>query len=184
MASLLPEHVNLNAVEIWQQDESRVGQQGSLTRIWAKKGTRPRKIRQQQFLSTNLYGAACHETGKSFCLILPYTNTDNMQIFLNEFSKAIAENKHIALVIDNAGWHNSHDLKVPTNITLVPLPPYSPELNPMECVWRWIKERYLHNRCYKDYDDIVRQAAYGWNAFSCNPELVKSLCFRSWMHLP
>jgi len=64
-----------------------------------------------------------------------------MQIFLNGLSKTIVKNKHVALIIDNAGWHNSHNLKVPKNITLIPLPPYSPELNPMECVWRWIKER-------------------------------------------
>ena len=184
MKSLLPANIDLSAVEIWQQDESRVGQQGSLTRIWARKGTRPRKIRQQQFLSTYLYGAACGESGKSFCLILPYTDTEAMQIFLDGLSKTIDKGKHAALVIDNAGWHTANDLSVPANITLVPLPPYSPELNPMECVWRWIKDRYLSNRCYKNYDDIVKQAAYGWNEFSCRTEIVKSLCARSWLCLP
>ena len=184
MVNLLPSGIDLSTVEIWQQDESRVGQQGSLTRIWAKKGTRPRKIRQQQFLSTHLYGATCSKAGKSFCLVLPYTDTGSMQIFLDEFSKVIDKRKHVALVIDNAGWHIANDLKVPANITLVPLPPYSPELNPMECVWRWIKDRYLSNRCYKNYDDIVEQAVYGWSEFSKRTETVKSLCFRSWMCLP
>ena len=82
-----------------------------------------------------------------------------MQIFLNEFSKVIDKNKHAALIIDNAGWHRSNDLNVPTNITLVPLPPYSPELNPMEGVWEWIKQRHLSNRCYKNYDEIVDYAS-------------------------
>ena len=184
MISLLPAATDLSTVEVWQQDETRVGQQGSLTRIWARKGTRPRKIRQQQFLSTYLYGAACIETGKSFGLILPYTNTGAMQIFLNEFSKFIDKGKHAALIIDNAGWHTTNNLDVPANITLVPLPPYSPELNPMEGVWRWIKARYLSNRCYKNYEDIVKHVAIGWNEFSCRSEVVKSLCFRSWMCLP
>ncbi len=180
----MPTGIEPNAVEVWQQDESRVGQQGSLTRIWAKKGTRPRKIKQQQFLSTYLYGAACPETGRSFCLILPYTNTDTMQLFLKELSKSIDKDKHAALIIDNAGWHTANHLNVPENITLVPLPPYSPELNPMEYVWKWIKDRYLFNRCYKDYDEIVECAAHGWNQFSSKQKVVKSLCARSWMHLP
>ena len=106
-----------------------------------------------------------------------------MQIFLNEFSKNIDKNKHAALIIDNAGWHRATNLNVPKNITLVPLPPYPPELNPMECVWRWIKDRYLSNRCYKNYADIVKQASYGWNEFSRKHEIVKFLCFRSWMCL-
>ena len=63
LTELLPKNIDKSNVDIWSQDESRVGQQGSLTRIWAKRGTRPRKVRQQQFISTYIYGAACHDTG-------------------------------------------------------------------------------------------------------------------------
>lgn len=135
-------------------------------------------------MSTYLYGAACPETGRSFCLVLPYTNTYAMQFFLDELSKSIDKNKHAALIIDNAGWHTANNLKVPANVTLIPLPPYSPELNPMECVWKWIKGRHLSNRCYKNYDEIVECASQGWSDFSNKPEVVKSLCARSWMILP
>ena len=96
------------------QDESRVGQQGSLTRIWAPTGTRPRKIRQQQFISAYIYGAACSKTGDSFGLILPSTNTIAMQIYIDQLSKQINKDRHVALVVDNAGWHTSKYLKMIT----------------------------------------------------------------------
>ena len=118
-----------------QQDETRIGQQGSLTRIWAPKGTRPRKVKQQQFISTYIYGSACAATGESFGLILPYTNTETMKLYLSNFSAQIKLNRHVALVVDNDGWHTSKDLEIPDNITLIPLPPYAPELNAMEQVW-------------------------------------------------
>jgi hypothetical protein len=75
LAELLPEGITPSLVEIWSQDEIRIGQQGSLCRIWAKRGTRPRKVKQQQFLSTYVYAAANHKTGRSCALVLPYANT-------------------------------------------------------------------------------------------------------------
>ena len=145
----------MSSVDIWQQDETRVGQQGCPTRIWARRGTRPRKVKQRQFISTYIYGAACAETGASCGLVMPEVNTQSMQLFLDELSSIISMGRHAALIIDNAGWHTSHELQVPNNITLIRLPPYSPELNAMEQVWAWIKDRFLSNRCYKDYKDIV-----------------------------
>lgn len=178
---LLPDHIDTSTVDIWQQDESRVGQQGSTTRIWAKIGTRPRKVRQQQFISTYIYGAVCAKTGDAFGLILPYTNTEAMQLFLNELSCHVKENRHVALVIDNAGWHTTTDLIMPQNITLIPLPPYSPELNAVEQVWNWIKSHYLSNCNFKDYNDIVDNASFAWNEFAKQPDLVKSMCSRDWL---
>jgi len=134
LKELLPKNIDKSKVDVWSQDETRVGQQGSLTRIWAKRGTRPRKVRQQQFISTYIYGAACHNTGESFALILPYTNTEAMNMFLEELSLIIQCNRHVALLIDNAGWHTAKKLTVPSNVTLIPLPPYAPELNAMEQV--------------------------------------------------
>lgn len=178
---LLPEHVDIGTVDIWQQDESRVGQQGSTTRIWARTGTRPRKVRQQQFIYTYLYGAVCAKTGEAFGLVLPYTDTAAMQLFLNALSSNVKENRHIALVIDNAGWHTATALVVPHNITLIPLPPYSPELNAVEQVWSWIKSHYLSNCNFKDYDDIVDKASFAWNEFAKQPDLIRSMCSRDWL---
>ena len=141
----MPDKIELSSVDIWLQDETRVGQQGSLTRIWAPKGTRPRKVKQKQFISTYIYGSACAATGESFGLVLPYTNTETMELYLSQFSQQIRPDRHVALLIDNAGWHIAKDLKIPHNITLIPLPPYSPELNAMEQVWQWMKSNYLSN---------------------------------------
>jgi transposase len=184
LEKLLPKEVERDKVDIWSQDETRIGQQGSLTRIWAKCGTRPRKVKQQQFISTYIYGAACHYSGKSFALVLPYTNTCVMSQFLAELSLTIENDRHIALLIDNAGWHKAKELSVPCNITLIPLPPYAPELNAMEQIWQWIKNHYLSNQCYASYEDIVTNACYAWNQLSENVNLIKSIMYRDWISLP
>ena len=183
LKKLLPEDIDYSNVKIWSQDESRIGQQGSLTRIWATKGTRPRKVKQKQFTSTYIYGAACHSTGQSFGLILPYANTVAMNIFLSELSKEIKPGEHIALIVDNAGWHNSRDLSVPRNITLIPLPPYSPELNAMEQVWEWMKNHFLYNQYYSSYEDIVEKVSVAWNQISCDSTFLKSIIHRNWIHV-
>jgi transposase len=184
LTELIPRHVELSSVDIWQQDESRVGQQGSTTRIWAKTGTRPRKVKQQQFISSYIYGAVCAKTGATFGLVLPRTNTQSMQLFLDELSKQAEDGRHIALVMDNAGWHTANDLVAPEHITLIPLPPYSPELNAIEQVWNWMKTHYLSNCNFKDYNDIVDKLCMAWNEFSKQPDLVKSMCSRSWLTTP
>lgn len=179
---MLPKGTDLKKVDIWSQDETRVGQQGSLSRIWAIRGTRPRKVKQQQFISTYIYGAACHNTGQSCALILPYANTDAMNLFLKELSSRIESARHIALIIDNAGWHKSKDLAIPINITLIPLPPYAPELNAMEQIWEWIKNHFLSNQYYTNYEEIVDKACHAWNQLSENPELIKSIMQRKWIN--
>jgi hypothetical protein len=83
---VLPENITIGQVEVWFQDETRVGQQGSLTRIWAIKGTRPRVVRQQQFLSTYIYGAVCPQRQVGAALIMPYANSDCMNLHLIEIS--------------------------------------------------------------------------------------------------
>lgn len=184
LTELLPKNIDKSSVDIWSQDETRVGQQGSLTRIWAKRGTRPRKVRQQQFISTYIYGAACHETGESCALILPYANTQAMNMLLQELSSGIRPHRHVALLMDNAGWHRSITLIIPTNITLIPLPPYAPELNAMEQIWEWVKNHFLSNQCYGVYEDIVTMACYAWNQLAQNVDLVKSIIHRDWIITP
>ena len=184
LTELLPKNIDRCKVDIWSQDETRVGQQGGLTRIWAKRGTRPRKVRQQQFISTYIYGAACHDTGESFALILPYANTQAMNKFLEDLSLTIQDNRHIALLTDNAGWHTAKKLTVPSNITLIPLPPYAPELNAMEQVWEWIKNHFLSNQFYGVYEDIVTIACYAWNKLARNVDLVKSIIYRDLINTP
>jgi transposase len=179
----LPNGIDLKNVELYFQDESRIGQQGSTTRIWAKKGTRPRVEKQKQFISSNIFGVVCPKQDKGFALILPYKDTEIMQMFLNEFSKTIPKGIHAVLVADQASWHKTSKLKKPKNISLVFLPPYSPELNPIEQVWQQLKQRWLSNRCFKDYNDILKATSAAWKNFVSVKGAIKQLCSRSWANL-
>jgi transposase len=179
----LPKGVDLKDVELHFQDESRVGQQGSTTRTWAKKGTRPQAIKQKQFISANIFGTVCPERDSGFALILPDKDTSMMQLFLDELSKTIPPKKHAVLITDQAGWHKTPKLKIPKNISFVFLPPYSPELNSIEQLWQQLKQRWLANRCFKDYKDIMMAAAAAWKSFTTVSGSIKSLCSRSWATL-
>lgn len=87
------------------------------------------------------------KTGEQFSLLLPFVNTEMMQVYLDEFSQSLGESNAI-LIMDQAGWHKSKALAVPLNIEIWFLPPYSPELNPIERLWKFIKHNILHNRLY------------------------------------
>jgi len=107
---------------------------------------------------------------------MPYADMAAMQAFLDRFSKTLAEEEHAAMILDQAGWHGSNDLAVPANVTLVPLPAYSPELNPVERVWLYLKERFLSHRLLADYDAIVEAACDAWNRLAAEPGRIKSRC--------
>jgi len=113
--------------------------------------------------------------------VLPYADTAAMQAFLDRFSETLAEDEHAAMVLDQAGWHGSKSLAVPANITLVPLPSYSPELNPVERVWLYLKERFLSHRLLADYGAIVTAACAAWNRLLAEAGRIKSLCSYSWI---
>jgi len=114
-------------------------------------------------------------TDNAFALVMPYADTAAMQIFLDGFAETIAEDEHAVMVLDQAGWHGSNDLAVPANVTLVPLPAYSPELNPVERVWLYLKERFLSHRLLDDYEAIVKAASAAWNRLLGEVGRVKSL---------
>ena len=176
----LKEEIKNDKIEIWWQDESRVGQQGSLSRVWAAKGTRPRVVRQRQFLNTYIFGACCPDKDKGCALILPECHTGMMQLHLDEISINVEDGFHAVIIIDRASWHTTEALNIPRNISLLPLPPYSPELNPMEQVWQKIKSDSLTNTTFKNYDDIVEKCAKAWNSFCDVDGNIKQLCSRSW----
>ncbi|NDB85098.1 MAG: hypothetical protein EB127_20710 [Alphaproteobacteria bacterium] len=115
---------------------------------------------------------------------MPVANTDAMLIHLEHIS-TIPEGRHAVLVLDQAAWHTTKRLRKFTNLTLLSLPPASPELNPTEQVWQVLRDMYLANRCYEDYDDIVRSCCDAWNGWTWTdvPENVKKLCSRSWVNL-
>ena len=108
MIGLLPNGLSLEAIEVWFQDEARVGQRGTLTRIWAAKGSRPRVIRQQQFQAAYVFGAVCPAEGKAAALVMPKANSDSMQHPLDLISTAITPGKHGVLVADRAALPAGH----------------------------------------------------------------------------
>ena len=102
-------------------------------------------------------------TGEDFCLVMPEISTEVMNTFLAGFSATRAADEHALMVMDGAGWHRSGHLDVPDNVSLVILPAYSPELNPIERVWLYLRERHLSHRLLDSYDDIVNACCTAWN---------------------
>jgi hypothetical protein len=128
-----------------------------------------------------IFAAVEPGTDNAFAVVMPYADTVGMQAFLDRFSETIAEDDHAVMVLDQAGWHGSNDLAVPANVILVPLPSYSPELNPVERVWLYLKERFLSHRLLTDYDAIVDAACSAWNRLVAEAGRIKSLCSYSWI---
>jgi transposase len=174
----LPKDTDLSKVDIWFGDESRVGQRGIQRKLWAPAGTRPRVLKQQGFQSAQIFGAICPSLNLGAALILPYCNKVGMELFLQEMSFNIPEGRHAVLVLDCAGWHDN--LVIPGNITIIHLPPYSPELNPTEQVWQFIKDKWLSNRCFENYEAIVDAVVEAWNKFISIPKKIFELCSRDW----
>lgn len=170
----------MKKVDIWFEDESRVGQQGSLTRIWAEKGTRPRVPRQQQFLYEYIFGAVCPKREIAVGLVLPCANAEGMQLLLNEISAETPPGRIAVIIMDGAGWHHFKGLVIPENIRILFLPAYSPELNPVEQIWQYLKDKFLANRVFVSLEEILDECCAAWNAFANNPSLISSLTTRSW----
>ena len=168
-------------MRLFFQDEARIGQKGRTAHVWWRRGERPRGLADKRF--TFAYIFACVEPGtdNAFALILPYVNTEAMQLFLDRFSATLRADEHAAMVLDQAGWHGAKALAVPKNITLVPLPPYAPELNPAERVWLYLKERFLSHRLHADYDAIVEAASQAWRRLVNETGRLKTLCSYPWI---
>ena len=149
--------------------------------IWWRRGERPPGLCDKRFTFAYIFAAVEPGTDNAFALMMPYANTEAMQNFLDRFSETIAEDEHVAMLLDQAGWHGSGDLRVPANITLVPLPPYSPELNPVERLWLYLKERFLSQRLHEDYDAIVDAACVAWNRLTAEAGRITSLCTYPWI---
>lgn len=166
-------------VEVWFQDEARVGQQGTLTRVWGERGGRPRAVRQTEYKWGYIFGAVNPLTGRSAALVAPTVNTDLMSAHLRMIAEEAGESVHVVLVLDGAGWHKANDLKVPANMTLLFLPPYSPELMPMERVWLWMRQHDLSNRVLQDEADIDRACCDSWNKLT--PQRLKTITATDWL---
>jgi transposase len=176
----LPEAAQGKPLEIWFQDEARVGQQGTLTRVWARRGTRPRGVRDTRYEWSYLFGAVCPDRAATAALVLPFVNTEAMALHLAEIARNVTPGAHAVLVLDGAGWHGSRDLVVPDNITLLKLPPYAPELNPVENVWQYLRANKLAITVFDSYSDVVEKCCAAWNFFAESPQIITSITSRDW----
>ena len=163
-------------LQVWFGDEARFGQQGTITRVWARKGSRPRAVRQTRYTFLYALAAVCVGTGAVSALLMPELNTEVLNLFLEQLSRELPAGVHAVLIWDGAGYHTSVDLEVPEDISLILLPPYSPELNPVENLWHYLRSHYWSNRPYRDYDELESEATRSMCAVCLDAEKVKSIC--------
>ncbi len=105
-----------------------------------------------------------------------------MQWHLDEIASQVRPGAHAVVILDQAGWHTTDKLDIPANITLLPLPPRAPELNPVENVWQYMRDNWLSDRIFKSYDDIVNLSCEAWNKLTEQPWTIMSIGLREWAH--
>lgn len=127
--------------------------------------------------------AVCPATGQATGLIMPALKVWTINDFLAEMSSRLAAGVRAVLIWDNAGFHTGKGVVVPPNITLLPLPPYSPELNPVENLWHYLRSHYWSLRAYRDYEALKDAAVDAWRKVCLLPELIQSICAAPYLHL-
>lgn len=162
-------------------DEARFGRISDLGRCWAPLGTRPCIPSQIVREYTYAYAAVCPFDGTLDALILPEVNTEAMSIFLEELSGNHGD-EEIVLILDKAGWHTATDLTIPENIILHWLPPYSPELNPVEHLWDELREKWFRNKYFTSFEAVEDQLAEALKFLMEQPDHVRSMTLFAWMH--
>ena len=154
-------------------DEGRFGLMSTIMRKWTLKGSRCEVKVKQGYKNFYIYASVCPKTGESFSLFLPEVNTEMMNIYLEELSRYF-KGERVILVMDKASWHKSKGLKVPKNIEIKKLPAYSPELNPVERLWKWLKEKTIHNRIFSSLKEIMDAVTEEINKLT--KEKIMTLC--------
>jgi transposase len=160
------------------EDEAGFGRINKPKYCWCGKGFRPtvpcQHIREYRYA----YGAVEPQTGDSFFLVMPYCNTDCMNVFLRELSKAHGDDL-IILVADGAGWHKAKGLVIPENIEMISLPPYTPEMNPIEQIWKELRKRGFRNELFKTLEKVIERLCEV--ICSLSNDTVKSITGRQWI---
>jgi len=177
----LPASAVGQSIEVWFQDEARVGQKGTLDDIWAPRGSRPIAVRDNRHDSAYLFGAVCPVRAVGAAIIMPAVSSEAMEEHLREISSQVRPGAHAILVCDSAGWHQpGQRLRVPDNITLLPLPAYSPELNPMENIWDYLRGNKLSVHVWDSYEAILEACRAAWHFLIGDPDRIRSIAHRNW----
>jgi hypothetical protein len=164
------------------QDEARFGRINDVRRCWAPHPLRPVCQAMLTHEYTYAYAAVDVVTGAMDSLILPYVNTDCMQVFVDEVAARHPE-RRIVMVLDGAGWHRGQGLKLPANLRLLSLPPYAPELNPVEHVWDELREKFFHNLVFDSLEALENQLECGLRDLESDLPRVRSIVSWPWLNI-
>lgn len=162
------------------QDEARFGLISQNKYCWCPFPFRPVCPSMISHENTYVYGAVSIGSGQWDSLILPYANSDCMQIFLDEISLRYPKER-IVMVLDGARWHTADILVIPKNMRLLPLPPYSPELNPVENIWEEIREKGFQNKVFASLDALEDELVKSLKDMEDHPEISKSISDWNWI---
>ena len=165
------------------QDEARFGRISDPRACWAERPVRPNVKAQMIREYSYVFGAVSPQDGQHDSLVLPWVNASAMSFFLEEVSLR-HPGEYILMFMDQAGWHKAKALKIPPNMELAFLPPYSPELNPQEQIWDELREKYFSNRLFRSLQAVIDVAAEGLHEMEQYPESIKSLTQRQWILNP
>jgi len=168
-------------VRILFQDEGRFGRISDRRRCWAPLPSRP--LVGHQVIREYVYAVTAVSPfgGKIFSLVLPWVDAEGMSVFLRHTAQAFV-NEVCIMILDGAGWHRANNLQVPKTIRLVPLPPYSPELNPVEHIWDWLRDNIFKNMAFESLDEVMDTLCDALKNLSVRPDLVKSLTCFEWLN--
>lgn len=137
-------------------------------------------MRDTRYKWAYIFGAACPARATAAGLVMPFADTEAMNAHRAEIARTVAPGAHAVRVLDGAGWHGSGNLIVPDNISLLTLPPYAPELNPIENVWQYLRANKLAITVFDSYDAILTRCCEAWNFFANDPSAITSITSRSW----
>lgn len=182
LAKIAADHPEATQIELWVQDETRVGQKAKVGRRWAGKGSSPRVLVHGGFKSVWLFGAFCPERDIGVAILVESVSAEAMNAHPAAISQAVLPGHHAAVLIDNAGFHaKAKKLVVPANLTLVPIPAHSPELNPGEEVWHFLKAGPLLHQVYRSVEEIMDKCCAAWRSLIDAPGRIRSLCSYPWL---
>ncbi|MBN8789135.1 MAG: IS630 family transposase [Terrimonas sp.] len=163
-----------NPIVVFFEDEGRFGRISREMYCWVKKDMVPSVARQMVREYIYAFSAIAPQTGDCFSMIAPHCNTDAMSCFLSQLSAQYTDYR-IVLLLDKAGWHVSNNLHLPENISLLHLPPYSPELNPVELLWREIRRKHFHNKIFNSLDQVEDTLSEALAYYHEHPTSIKQL---------
>jgi transposase len=158
----------------------RLGQKNGLVRQWARRGSRPRQPADQRYESTYIFGAVCPARDTGAALVLPVANTATMQLHIEEISRHVSDGALAVVLMDRAAWHTTGKLNWPKNVRPLFIPPASPELNPAEQIWQYLRQTYLSNRIFETYAAILDAACDAWNKLLAEAGRILSIASRLW----